>query len=369
VSNWISCLGLAGEAFGFPLRRRPIPFGIALLAGEAFGFPLRRRPIPFGIALLAVALLLPAWEPAGADDMSGAESEAARIRVGVAPFQVAAPLGVEVPDYATLLADLLGTRGVGHIVGPGQLGAPASADVDASAVRSLAEEAAVDGVVVGRTTQIGSRFSVDVRLLSADSGEVVDTYIAEIPRSDQTTSAVSGLADQVIAGLLALTAPPDDPSAPVAPDAVGSPASPRVFDASAPISIKSQSLEAAEVNGGRRLVFNGDVNVVQNDITMTSNRLTADYPKGASEPTRLVAQGAVRVIQGGQEARCDNGTFQRAEELLTCCGNAELRDGSSRVRGKCIEFNLGDQTVRVEDATVNIFPASNESGAGESGGR
>jgi lipopolysaccharide transport protein LptA len=345
VSHWISRFGLAGEAFGFLLRR---------------------RPIPFGIALLAVALLLPAVEPAGADDVSGAESEAARIRVGVAPFQVAAPMGVEVPDYATLLADLLGTRGVGHIVGPGELGAPASADVDASTVRSLAERAAVDGVVVGRTTQIGSRFSVDVRLLSADSGEVVDTYIAEIPRSDQTTSAVAGLADQVIAGLLALVAPSDDP---VARDAVGSPASARVFDGSAPISIKSQSLEAAEVNGGRRLVFSGDVNVVQNDITITSNRLTADYPKGASEPTRLIAQGAVRVIQGDQEARCDNGTFQRAEELLTCCGNAELRDGSSRVRGKCIEFNLSDQTVRVEDATVNIIPASNDSDAGESGGR
>jgi lipopolysaccharide transport protein LptA len=285
---------------------------------------------------LLFALWLPAWQPADADDVSGAgaefASEAAGIRVGVAPFEVAAPVGVEVPDYATLLADLLGARGVGHIVGPGQLGAPASADVDASAARSWAERAAVDGVVVGRTTQIGSRFSVDVRLLSASTGTVVDTFIAEIPRSDQTTSAVAGLADQVIAGLLALVAPSDDPAAPAVRNAEGSKANLGVFDRSAPISIKSQSLEAADVNGARRLVFSGDVHVVQNDITMTSNRLTADYPKGSSEPSRLVAQGAVRVVQGSQEARCDSGTFQRAEELLICCGNAELRDGASRVR-------------------------------------
>ncbi len=322
---------------------------------------------------LTVALSLPALDPAGADDVSGVEaeppSEAARIRVGVAPFEVAAPSGVEVPDFATLLADLLGTRGVGHIVGPGQLGAPASAEVDASAARSWAERAAVDGVVVGRTTQLGSRFSVDVRLLSASSGDVVDTYIAEIPRSDQTTSAVAGLADQVIAGLLALVAPADDPAAPAARNAVGPQASPRVFDRSAPISIKSQTLEASEVNGIRRLVFSGDVHVVQSDITMTSNRLTADYPKGSSEPTRLVAEGAVRVTQGGQEVRCDHGTFQRAEELLTCCGNAELRDGASRVRGKCIEFDLGNQTVRVEDATVQIIPESSDSGSAKPGGR
>ena len=98
-------------------------------------------------------------------------------------------------------------------------------------------------------------------------------------------------------------------------------------------------------------------------------------PGVRADPTRGVQlvggveQGAVRVVQGGQEARCDSGTYQRAEKLLTCCGNAELRDGSSRVRGKCIEFNLGNQTVRVEDASVNIIPASNDSGAGESGGR
>lgn len=330
---------------------------------------------------LLFALSLAAAASASADDASAAEaeraSEAARIRVGIAPFEVAAPSGVEVPDYATLLADLLGARGVGHVVGPGELGAPARAEVAASAVRSWAERAEVDGVVVGRTTQLGSRFSVDVRLLSADSGSVVDSYIAEIPRSDQTTSAVAGLADQVIAGLLSLVAAPAEPlaAAPVEPavsagrDAAGSPPSRLGFDHSAPISIKSQSLEAAEINGARRLVFSGDVNVVQKNITMTSNRLTADYPKGSSEPTRLIAQGAVRVVQGDQEARCDSGTFQRAEKLLTCCGNAELRDGSSRVRGKCIEFDLDNQTVRVEDASVNIIPASNDGGSGEPGGR
>jgi lipopolysaccharide export system protein LptA len=320
---------------------------------------------------LGFALALPAWAPVGADGAPGVAdelpSEAARVRVGVAPFAVAAPAGAEVPDFATLLADLLGTRGVGRLVGPGQLGAPASAEVDASTARSWAERVRVDGVVVGRTTQLGSRFSVDVHLLSARSGEVIDTYIAEIPRSDQTTAAVADLADQVIAGLLALIAPADPPAAPATPGE--SQASPRAFDRSAPISIKSQTLEAADVNGVRRLVFSGDVNVVQSDITMTSNRLTADYPKGSSEPSQLVAQGAVRVIQGSQEARCDNGTFQRIEKRLICCGNAELRDGANRVRGKCIEFDLESQTVHVEDATVNIVPESSDSDSGKSGER
>jgi len=324
------------------------------------------------ISYLSLALSLPALHAAIADDLPGVEdelaAEAARVRVGVAPFEAAGPSGAEVPDFATLLADLLGTRGVGRIVGPEQFGAPATAQVEASAVRAWAAAAAVDGVVVGRTTQLGSRFSVDVRLLSATSGAVVDTYIAEIARTDQVTSAVAKLADQVIAGALGLMGPADRAAPPAARSAMGSDASLRVFDSSAPISIKSNALEAAEVNGNRRLVFSGDVNVVQDDITMTSNQLTADYDKGASEPSRLVAQGSVRVVQGNQEAQCDSGTFQRAEELLVCCGNAELRDGTSRVRGKCIEFDLGNQTVRVEDATVNIIPEPSDSGFGQPGG-
>jgi lipopolysaccharide transport protein LptA len=163
--------------------------------------------------------------------------------------------------------------------------------------------------------------------------------------------------------------PEDSQAPPASRSAVGSGSNLRVFDSSAPISITSNALEAAEVNGNRRLVFSGDVNVVQGGITMTSSRLTADYEKGASEPSRLVAQGAVRVVQGSQVASCDNGTFERAEELLTCCGNAELRDGASRVRGKCIEFDLGNQTIRVEDATVNIIPEPSDRSSGKPGGR
>ena len=291
------------------------------------------------------------------------------MRVGVAPFEVAGPSGVEVPDFATLLADLLGTRGVGRIVGPEQFGAPATAQVEASAARAWAAAAAVDGVVVGRTTQLGSRFSVDVRLLSATSGAVVDTYIAEIARNRSSDVGGREAGRSGDRGRPRPHGPRGSRSAPGRPQRVGSDASLRVFDSSAPISIKSNALEAAEVNGNRRLVFSGDVNVVQDDITMTSNQLTADYAKGASEPSRLVAQGSVRVVQGKQEAHCDSGTFQRAEELLVCCGHAELRDGASRVRGKCIEFDLGNQTVRVEDATVNIIPEPSDSGFGKPGGR
>ena len=101
---------------------------------------------------------------------------------------------------------------------------------------------------------------------------------------------------------------------------------------------------------------------------MTSDRLTAEYPKGSSQPSRLVATGSVRILQGGQEARCDNGTYEREDGKLACCGNAELRDGENRVRGSCIEFDLISKTVRVRDAKVNIYPKKGGGDSTEPGG-
>jgi lipopolysaccharide transport protein LptA len=296
------------------------------------------------------------------------EADPRGVRIGVAPFESSGPPGVELPDIATLLADRIGTRGVGRIVGPSQLGAPAKASAEASAVIAWSEQSQVDSIVIGRTTQIGNSLSVDVRLLSGSSGELVDTFIAEVTRGDQTAAAVDSLASLVVEAALVLVAQ----SSAAAKRASGevNPATSAVlpFDSSAPISIKSNTLEASDVSGRRRLVFQGDVRVNQADVNMTSNRLTADYPEGSSQPSLLVATGSVRVVQGTQESRCDEGTYRRAEELLVCCGHAELRDGANRVRGKCIEFDLNGDTVRVEDATVNIFPEQESGNSGDGRG-
>ena len=307
-----------------------------------------------------------------AADARGAVEEPAAdprgVRIGVAPFESSGPPGVELPDIATLLADRIGTRGVGRIVGPSQLGAPAKASAEASAVMAWSQRSQVDSIVIGRTTQIGNSLSVDVRLLSGSSGELVDTFIAEVTRGDQTAAAVDSLAGLVVEGALVLVAQSSAAVKPASGEMIPATSEVLPFDSSAPISIKSNTLEATDVNGRRRLVFQGDVRVNQGDVNMTSSRLTADYPEGSSQPSLLVATGSVRVVQGTQESRCDEGTYRRAEELLVCCGHAELRDGANRVRGTCIEFDLNGDTVRVEDATVNIFPEQESGNSGDERG-
>jgi lipopolysaccharide transport protein LptA len=195
----------------------------------------------------------------------------------------------------------------------------------------------------------------------------VGTYIAEISRGGEITAAVERLAAQVIegAGLLSSVkaatnrAPEDDSHAM---------SKIRVFDNSAPISIKSDSLEATEEDGRRRLVFVGDVRVDQDGVNITADQLIADYPKGSSQPSKMMAMGSVRVLQGTQEARCDRGSYERSTEMVVCCGDAELLDGRNRVQGSCIEFDLSGDTVRVQDAKLKIVPVSSQSDSAGSGG-
>ena len=133
-----------------------------------------------------------------------------------------------------------------------------------------------------------------------------------------------------------------------------------------PIAITADELEAVSTDGSRHLVFTANVKVEQGDVRIESDRLEAFYPKGAKQPDRLVADGHVRLVQNGVEARCTHATWHRAAQRLTCRGDAELRNGNDRVRGELIEFDLEREVVKVKGgASVLIHPESEEPSAAE----
>jgi len=133
-----------------------------------------------------------------------------------------------------------------------------------------------------------------------------------------------------------------------------------------PLSIRSDELEAIEEGGSRRLVFTRNVHVEQDDLQVHSDRLEALYPPGGNQPDRLVAKGHVRVSQLDKTMLCDAATYYQKEDRLVCIGNAELRQGQDRVRGKEIEIFVRQNRVKVKGgAVVNVAPAK-EAGAAKS---
>jgi len=122
---------------------------------------------------------------------------------------------------------------------------------------------------------------------------------------------------------------------------------------SQPIEITAERVSADSVRNS--VTFEGNVVARQGDVTMYSNRLWAEYSKEAGAIDRIEAEGNVRFVQEGREARAPRATFYNFEQRVVLSGGAELREGENTLLGE----------------TVTIFIRENRSVAtgGEGGGR
>jgi lipopolysaccharide transport protein LptA len=290
----------------------------------------------------------------------GAGEAVADQTVGVAPFEQGGTGGG--PDVATLLADRLTTAGVA-CVGPDRLGVPAVAEPEPAQVQGWSEGAGVDTIVFGRVTGIGRRYSVDVQLRSAATGQVTSVHVTEIDGPDGVDAAVADLTRKVLQGLSGEPAAPRRPAATVAkaPAASGGSAPPVAARPPArkseggllgggggPLRITSQDLEARMKDGARHMIFTDNVRATRGELVLTANRLDAFYPKGSSRPDRIVATGNVVMNRDGGEAHCQKMTYLESDGRIHCEGNAELVREGDIAKGDKIEWDVETDTIFVK---------------------
>lgn len=305
---------------------------------------------------------------------------AAPASVGVAPFERVAPPGASVPDVARLLADRIASRGVARVVGPEELAGLDGAEAPPERVKEAAEAAEVETLVLGRTTRLGSRLSLDVRLHAGATGLARATYVEEAAGPDGLAGAVDRLAARITGGPPAeapaavSAAPPAAPPAEAAgeapePAAGGgagtSPAPP--WDTDAPIEIESDELEAFQKGGARRLVFKRNVRASQGDMRLRASELEALYPGERSQPSRLVARGGVEVVMGEQRVGCARATYDRAAGWVECRGEAWMRENGDTLRGEVIRMDLATDRVTVTGG-ARVFLAAEEEPADAAAG-
>jgi len=315
-------------------------------------------------ALVSLVLLLligasPAWGATKPEDVS----------LLVAPFEIVAPAGADLPEIALLLADRLGTRGLGRVVGPGALSIEPVAEPSPEQLRTWAEGSRTELVVVGRTTMIGRRLSLDVRLRNAANGETVGTYVAEAARPEDLGTAVDRLTGQIVEG--ALTVPVLAPVSAAGGAEAGSTAESKRAAAPKPrqpLSIKADEMEAVEGAGGsRRFLFKRNVRLRQGEMFVRSRRMEAFYPPGSSEPATMIATGDVILRQAGRRAKCESATFYPKEQRVVCRGNdAELEQGGTSLRGKEIEFFLDTERMVIRGG-ADVFMEPADAGSGGQG--
>jgi lipopolysaccharide export system protein LptA len=129
-----------------------------------------------------------------------------------------------------------------------------------------------------------------------------------------------------------------------------------------PASVRSGQLEATDDAEGRRITFDGDVEVSQQGATLRAQRLEAVYPPGAQQPDRMLASGGVSLSEGARQARCETAEYLRVENRVRChFGVAE--QGGDRLEGDLIDFALGAETLSLRGNTRLVLAPRETEGA------
>jgi len=130
-----------------------------------------------------------------------------------------------------------------------------------------------------------------------------------------------------------------------------------------PVTIRAAELLASDPGAERRILFEGDVRVQQDELVLRAGELEAVYPPEATRPERLVARRDVVVTEGQREARCEQAEYRIDLRRVSCEGEAVLRDGQDRLEGDRIALDLGARTVDAigrARLTVNPVPEARE---------
>jgi len=343
-------------------HRRGGSLRVGRLGSDRFAGRAIRRRLRWAAAFLLLAL--------GAASFSDARP----VRVAVAPFEDE-PEGL---PMAEALAGRLARRPIERLIGPDTVFETADFEPPAERIRRWAHLVAVDAVVVGRL--VGSaqgagigESRVETILRSGHSGAELARHSVSIGHPADLGASAEILAAAILTDLGYRPPPPVE--APVASGSTDegrdSSAADRGRGPETGLQLPgSQSSEATEIKAdeaeiidrseGRRLVFRRDVWVRQGDVTLRSDWLEAIYDRGASDPKRLVARGSVKVDQGDRQAQCDEATYLRLEQTLTCVGHAELVQGCDIVRGERIEFDLEGNRAHVEGGASIVIRSEAE---------
>ena len=112
-----------------------------------------------------------------------------------------------------------------------------------------------------------------------------------------------------------------------------------------PVKVTADSMEADEGQGTLR--FTGNAIAQQGDMTLTAESLTLFFSNQDRQVERVLAEGAVRLVQPLREATGAVADYNQNEQCVTLSGQATVRQGGSLVHGERIVLYLEDQRTVV----------------------
>jgi len=182
---------------------------------------------------------------------------------------------------------------------------------------------------------------------------------------------ISGLAlasGIALAGVAGAQAQPDVPAGTQPIQRMQPTSALKGHNGNAPVDVSSERIEVQD--RADRAIFSGNVVAKQDDLTLTTDRLTIAYTnngKGGSggagsniQIDRLDAAGGVTVRSPSEVGRGDFGVYDLNRKIITLIGNVQLDRDGSQVKGNRLTIDLDSGRAVIDGGPP---------GVGQNGGR
>ena len=120
-----------------------------------------------------------------------------------------------------------------------------------------------------------------------------------------------------------------------------------------PIYITSDWMEVDQKKN--TITYKGRVVMVQAEMTMRSEALTAHYDPEMKRMAQIIAEGKVNATQGDRVAIGEKAVFDDKAKTVTLTGSPIMRQGNNQVSGtKVIYFMEQDRAVAEGDGKIRV---------------
>jgi lipopolysaccharide export system protein LptA len=116
-----------------------------------------------------------------------------------------------------------------------------------------------------------------------------------------------------------------------------------------------------------RVVFKGDVTVLQSDFSLAAREVTAVFGKSAEDIVKIVAVGDVTIQKADKRAWGEQATYDRENATILLKGSPVLKQGRNFIKGEEILVRLDEDRMEVKGGVEAEFVLSEQKGSPDFG--
>ena len=130
------------------------------------------------------------------------------------------------------------------------------------------------------------------------------------------------------------------------------------WNRNAPVDIHSEEMTVDfEKN---KIVFKGDVKVLQSDFSLTAGEVTAIFGESAEDIKKIIASDDVKIQKADKMAWGEQAVYDRESATILLTGTPVLKQGRNFIRGEEIQFSLDEDRMEVKGSVEAEFLLSGE---------